>query len=64
MRKIYCDICGTDITDENRGNIYHLLLDRDNAPFSNGLDIPDVCEECAKQIHDLVIDLMKGGDAT
>lgn len=64
MRKIYCDICGTDITDENRGNIYHLLLDRDNAPFGNGLDIPDVCDDCADEIYKFVTKTMKEENTT
>lgn len=54
MRKVFCDICGADLTGVKFDQIYRILIDRDSAPFDFTADFPEVCEDCARSIHELL----------
>lgn len=51
MKKIFCDICGKEITKSNETWKYELRSNEGNSRVSCNKTLEDVCEKCATIIH-------------
>ena len=58
MKKIFCDICGKEIKNQNETWKQELVANENNKRVSYNESLIDVCESCATIIH-CCISMMK-----
>lgn len=61
MKKIFCDICGKEIVNQNETWKQELIANENNKRVSYNKTLIDVCESCATVIH-CCVSMMKECD--